>query len=214
MKRLRICFAALTASLACVSQASAQTIVIPHENITDLRGVLNVFEMFQQACLTQPVTRDLPERIVPEGYSIASFAMHLWGEEDASLGDTTAILTRTGTEQGDWDAGAPYVTLNWPTDTAPYGRCSVAWKRAWDYDDGHDDVAMGVAGVLDAQVSYRLSAILRSVPADSFVPRGPYSGVSEWVTWCWDGNFCGFNLRYSLHPEDGFDIAISRTAVR
>jgi hypothetical protein len=47
-------------------QAVAQTITFPQENVSDLRGLLNVFHAFRRACLEQPVDRDLPARLVPE----------------------------------------------------------------------------------------------------------------------------------------------------
>lgn len=196
-------------------QAVAQTIVFPHENVSDLRGLLNVFHTFKRACLEQPVDRELPARLAPEGYQVVTFETHLWGEETGTPKGDSAILSKTGSEQGDWDGGYPFVDFSMPSDEEPHGRCTVKWKRAWDYDEGQAGIALGLFGVLDAQVSFNLAAVLRSRPDDSLIWKRPsYLGVSDWFTWCWDGNFCSFKMLYTFDSATGIDISISREAVQ
>ena len=194
--------------------AVAQTITFPNENVSDLRGLLNVFHTFKQACLKQPANRDLPVKLVPEGYQVVTLKAHLMGTESGAPAGNTAILSKTGSEQGDWDGGHLFVEFSMPSEEEPDGRCSVKWKRGWDYEDGRAGVALGMFGVLDAQVSYHLVAVLKSRPDDSFFwKRRNYGGVSDWVTRCWDGKLCNFKVLYMIDPETGIDISISRETV-
>ncbi len=195
--------------------AVAQSIVFPHENVSDTRGLLNVLHTFRRACLEQPVDRDLPARLAPEGYRVVSLETHLWGTRTGALTGDSAILSKTGLEQDDREGGYPFVTFSMPTPAGPDGRCAVAWTRAWDFAEGLQGLALGLFGVLDAQVSFNLGAVLRSAPESRFIAdRKIFDGVSDWFTWCWDGNFCSFKLRYSFDPGTGIDISISRVAVQ
>ena len=96
--------------------AAAQNIEFPHENISDLRGLLNVFHSFRQACLDQPTSRDLPAKLAPEGYRVFSRADHLWGEDKGGSTEKAAILSKTGSEQKDWDGGHLFIEFLMPTD--------------------------------------------------------------------------------------------------
>lgn len=195
--------------------AVAQTISFPNKNVSDLRGLLNVFHTFKQACLNQPTNRHLPAKLAPEGYQIVTLRDHLMGTETGALAGNTAILSKTGSEQGDWDGGHLFIDFSMPSEEEPAGRCSVKWKRAWDYEDGRARIALGMAGVFDAQVSYHLKAVLNSRPDDSFIwKRRTYGGVSNWVARCWDKNLCNFNVLYILDPDTGIDISISREMVQ
>lgn len=197
------------------AQAEPQTVEFPYENVSDLRGVLNVFHMFRRACLEQPANPDLPGMIVPEGYQILTREDHLWGTKRGASAGKTAILSKTGSEQGDWDGGYPFVDFLMPTNENPEGHCAVYWKRAWDYEQGRARLALGLFGVFDAQVSYHLAAVLNSRPDDSFIwKRSTYGGVSDWFTRCWDGKLCNFKVLYEIDPETGIDISISRGSVR
>ncbi|MEM5470704.1 hypothetical protein WNZ14_03110 [Hoeflea sp. AS60] len=197
------------------AQSEPQTLQFPYENVSDLRGVLNVFHLFRQACLNQPVTRDLPEMLVPEGYRILTREDHLWGTARGATEGKTAILSKTGSEQGDWDGGHAFVDFLMPTDQDPDGQCTVYWKRAWDYEQGRARLALGLFGVFDAQVSYRLAAVLASPPDDSLIWKRPsYVGVSDWFTRCWDGKLCNFKVLYNIDPKTGIDMSISRGSVR
>jgi hypothetical protein len=124
------------------------------------------------------------------------------------------ILSKTGREQDDWDGGHPFVTFSMPSQENADGLCSVAWKRAWDYADDRERLALGMFGIFDAQVSYYLKATLNSKPDDMFFPdRTDYAGTSDWYTWCWDRNLCAFRIIYNFDPGTGIDISISRQAM-
>lgn len=210
------CFAFFVVALfAQPPQAAAQSIIFPHENISDLRGLLNVFHTFRQACLTQATTSVLPAKIAPEGYRIVAPADHLWGDDTGASTEKAAVLSKTGSEQGDWDGGHMFLSFAVPSDRNPGGRCSVNWKRAWDYEEGQARIALGLFGVFDAQVSFHLEAILNSRPDDAFIwKRSTYSGVSDWYTFCWNGKLCTFKVLYEFNPDEGIDISISREAVQ
>ena len=193
---------------------SAQPIVFPHENVSDARGLLNIFHVFRKACLDQPTDPELPGKVSPEGYQIVTFQAHMGFEDTGDL-TRSATLSKTGLEQGDWDGGHPIVVFTMPTGDDPDGRCTVSWRRAWDYEEGKARIALGMFGALDAQVSYHLQAFLNTPPPDSFLWKQPvYSGVNEWVTWCWQDRLCKFDLRYSFDPDFGVDISITRQSVQ
>jgi hypothetical protein len=200
-----------------VPSVKAQAINFPHENVSDLRGILNLFHAFRRACLEQPTDRDLPYKIAPEGYQIVSRMTHLWGEksnDDPDDSGENAIISRTGSEQEDWDGGHLFIDFLMPTDEKPDGHCSVKWKRAWDYKEDQARIALGMFGVFDAQISYHLKAVLKSRPDDSFIwKRRSYGGVSDWVTRCWDAYFCNFKVLYDINPKRGIDISITREVI-
>lgn len=187
--------------------------LFPHENISDLRGLVNVFKAFEIACLNQPVTRDLPERLVPEGYRIVRLGAYMFGEGVTDRSDT-AILSRTGDEQSDRDGGFPAIRFSMPSQTMPDGDCSVAWKRAWDYPEPRDRLMLDMVARLEARVSYRLAAILVSRP-DTFhvVPQQRHASVSHWVTRCWERKPCAFSVNFFIDREDGIDITVDRGEV-
>ena len=58
----------IDAAPAAAQAQDPDRIIFPFENGSDLRGLLNVFHAFRLACLRQPLTRDLPARLVPGGY--------------------------------------------------------------------------------------------------------------------------------------------------
>ncbi|WP_218275429.1 hypothetical protein, partial [Pseudomonas sp. GW460-C3] len=70
-----LCFCCMTT----VQAAQPEHIVFPYENAADLRGFINLLTAFRAACLAQPVTRDLPANLVPEGYQVVTRAVHWWG---------------------------------------------------------------------------------------------------------------------------------------
>ena len=196
------------------ARAQAQTITFAHQNVSDLRGILNLFAMFEQACLQQPFSSDLPSRLVPEDYRVVSRMDHLWGAEGGALTGKSAILSKTGSEQADQEGGHPFVDFSAPSATRPDGFCAVKWKRAWDYEKGRARLALGLYGVLDAQISYHLEAVLKSRPDDSLIwKRRTYGGVSDWSTNCWDGNRCGFKVLYEFDPDTGIELSIHRETV-
>lgn len=187
-------------------------IVFRHENVSDLRGLLNVFDAFRVACLAQPVSRDLPERLMPQNYKNVTPSFHLWGEEIGKPIDG-AILSKTGTEEGDFADGTPFIDFRMPSESSPDGACRVVWQREWDYPQEQvDDVMFGTAATFDAQVSFRLKAILVSPPDGVFVRSRQYGMVSNWITRCWGGNFCGFEVLGMLGKDD-IHITITRRDV-
>lgn len=195
--------------------AAAQSIVFPHENISDLRGLLNVFHTFRQACLTQTISSELPAKIAPEGYRVFAHEEHLWGDHTGAKTDKTAVLSKTGSEQGDWDGGHIIVEYFMPSDKNPDGRCTVKWKRGWDYEERQAHIALGLYGVLDAQISFHLEAVLNSRPDDQLIwKQKSYAGVSDWYTFCLDDTLCKFKVIYDFDPDTGIDISISRGAVQ
>jgi len=187
-----------------------QRIVFPHENVSDLRGILNVFTAFRQACLEQPVTPDLAEKLAPEGYRVVTSSFHLWGTKDGDR-SRTLVLSKTGDEERDFAGGYPIVTLSMPTDNRPDGDCKVYWRRAWDYgDDGAKTVVLHTGVMFNSWVSYYLKAILISRPDDGFVKAKRYGMVSDWLTPCMDGDTCHFGVIALADPEKGLDLTISR----
>lgn len=184
-----------------------------HENVSDLRGLRNALEAFAIACLDQPVTRDLPARLLPPDYRIVGLGEHLLGPGTPDRSDS-AILSRTGSEEEDWAGGHPYVAFTMPSQARPHGGCRVAWKRAWDYPEPLDGLMLDMAVRLEARISYRLAAILRSPPEHMPVtPSNSYATVSDWAAACWDGNVCGFSVLLFVSREDGIEIRLEREAV-
>lgn len=199
--------------LTCIGPSSAQSIVFKHENSSDLRGLLNVFNAFQRSCLNQPVTHDLPAKLLPVGHQIVSREMHIEFDEHARS-NRAAIISKTGFEQSDWDEGHLYVDFLMPTDRSPYGECTVFWKREWDYkEDAQKRVALGMHGAIDAQISFYLQAVLTTRPADTFIANGVFAGSSDWDAKCWNGKICRFRIIYSLVPQRGIDLSIARISV-
>lgn len=198
--------------LCCMAMAQAapsERIVLPYENAADLRGLLNVLTAFRLACLAQPVTRDLPAQVVPEGYRVVTRAVHLWGKEDGSLPDT-AILSRTGREDSDIAGGYPIIDFMLPTAKLPGGTCSVRWKRLWvqDYVDGARRLSLDMAASLPARVSFYLDATLISKPNEIFSIADRYSDLTTWRTECNETKQCHFEVNASFDQE-GVDVTIT-----
>lgn len=207
------CTVPIVATLSCNPPTAAQNIVFPYENVSDLRGLLNVFHGFQKSCLNQAVSNDLAETLQPEGYQIVSREKHIEFDEHANS-KRAAILSKTGLEQSDWDEGHPYIDFLMPTDASPDGECTIYWKRGWDYEEGQARIAFGMYGALDAQISYYLQAVLTTRPADAFIAKGAFAGSSDWYAKCWDGKICDFRIIYDFNPKRGIDISIARIGVR
>src|SRR5262245_51908185 len=74
--------------VAQTSPPDSDRIVFQFEHSADLRGVLNVFQAFQLACLRQPLTRALPIRLVPSGYQVVTRDVHWWGKDQGAFPDT------------------------------------------------------------------------------------------------------------------------------
>lgn len=208
---LRLSCIALAWPLLSASSAPQvpQPVTFPHKNYSDLRGILNVFAAFRQACLAQPVTPDLPEQLLPEGYRIVSPGFHLLGMETGTA-QKAVILSKTGEEESDFAGGYPYIELGFPTHAAPGGECRVVWQRAWDYPDGVKDIMVDTAILMDGWLSFYLKAIRVSRPEDGFAVADQYGLVSDWSTQCWDGNWCDIDVLVQLNIEDGIHIAIRR----
>lgn len=212
-RRLRVCTLSALITAINIFPIAAQNIVYPYENVSDLRGLLNVFHGFQKSCLNQAVSNDLAETLKPEGYQIVSREKHIEFDEHANS-KRAAILSMTGLEQADWDEGHPYIDFLMPTDASPNGECTIYWKRGWDYAEGQERVAFGMYGALDAQISYYLQAVLTTRPADAFIAKGAFAGSSDWYAKCWDGKICDFRIIYDFNPKRGIDISIARIGVR
>jgi hypothetical protein len=204
--------------LCCMTTVQAtpyERIVFPYENAADLRGFVNVLTAFRAACLAQPVTRDLPVHLVPEGYLVVTRAVHLWGKEDGSFPDT-AILSKTGREDSDLAGGYPIIDFMLPTAKLPDGTCSVRWKRLWaqDYVDGARRLSLDMAASLSARVSFYLDATLISKPNESFSVADRYSDLTTWRTECNKTKLCRFEVNASF-DHGGVDVMItSRGEVR
>jgi hypothetical protein len=190
--------------LGCTTTARAQPdhIVFPYKNAADLRGFINLLTAFRAACLAQPVTPDLPARLVPEGYLVVTRAVHWWGKDDASFQDT-AILSKTGREDSDLAGGYPIVDFTFPTARIPGGACSVSWRRLWsqDYPDGAERLALDMAASLPARVSYYLNATLVSKPNDIFVVTDRYSDLTIWRADCNQAKRCDFEVNASFDQQ-------------
>ena len=194
---------------AAQSASHAEPITFPHENASDLRGVLNVFAAFKRACLDQPVTQDLPDTLLPEGYRVVSSTFHLFGEEQGRR-SARSILSRTGTEEGDFAEGHPIIDLNPPRDGSSDGSCRVVWNRAWDYPEPLDDIIFDLAAVLDAWISYELRAFRVSRPESAFAVSRSYHFLSEWAAPCWKEEPCRFTVLAGLNAKEGILLTISR----
>ena len=197
--------------------AQAEPLKFPYKNQSDLRGVLNAFHAFKHACLDRATQEDLPTSIRPEGYRIVTFNQHMGFEEGEWKEGTPwkiLALSRTGTEEGDWSEGEVIIHLSAPREGREAGGCRVDWHRGWDYAEGVENLALGLYGVMDAQISYRMEAFRNSPPEDAFLPDPDFSGVSEWYTWCWDGRPCTFTARYRFDPKRGVEVTLEREKVR
>lgn len=201
--------------MTTVQATASERIVFPYENAADLRGLVNALTAFRAACLAQPVTRDLPAHLVPEGYLVVTRAVHWWGKEDGSFPDT-AILSKTGREDSDLAGGYPIIAYMPPTAKLPDGTCSVRWKRLWvqDYADGARRLSLDMAASLSARVSFYLNATLISKPNEIFSIADRYSDLTKWRTECNKTKLCGFEVNASFDQE-GVDVMItSRGEVR
>jgi hypothetical protein len=188
-------------------------VVFPHDNKSDLRGVLNVFQTFRTACLSQPVAEGLANRLLPEGYRIVSGAFHMWGSEEGAV-PGAMVLSKTGSEESDHAGGFPIIHLKLPTGDAPDGQCRVEWQRDWDYDKGIEKLATGMAAMLDSWTSYYLEAILDTKPDSSFLPAQSYGSYTDWRTPCWDASVCRFKMLTSLDQSRGMKITLTRLRER
>ena len=206
--------------LSCVALASVvlsgqappsepQRLSFPFKNKSDFRGIYNVFSSFRRACLDQPVTRDLPASLVPDGFKIVTPGFHLFGEDNGGV-KNVAILSKTGLEEDDFAGGHPIVRFTMPADNQSNGHCSIDWNRSWDYAVEHVPKIMDdTAARLDAHISFRLKAFLTSKPSPSFQRSKRYSLYSEWATPCWGENICSFSLMTQLDPKRGIYIILS-----
>ncbi|WP_280706370.1 hypothetical protein [Bradyrhizobium sp. BR13661] len=195
--------------MTTVQAAQPEHIVFPYENAADLRGFINLLTAFRAACLAQPVTRDLPANLVPEGYQVVTRAVHWWGKEDASFQDT-AILSKTGREDSDLAGGYPIIDFTLPSAKMPDGACSVSWKRKWsqDYADGAPRLSLDMAASLPARVSFYLNATLISKPSDIFAAADRYTDLTTWRTDCNQTRRCDFEVNASFDQE-GIDVAMT-----
>jgi hypothetical protein len=194
--------------------APPERIVFPYQNAADLRGFVNVLTAFRTACLAQPVRRDLPARLVPEGYLVVTRAVHLWGREDGSFPDT-AILSKTGREDDDLAGGYPIIDYMLPTARVPDGACSVRWKRLWvqDFPEGAGRLPLDMAASFAARISFYLEATLLSRPNNIFSIADRYSDLTTWRTECNETKLCRFDVIASFDQE-GIDLTmISRGEV-
>ena len=211
---LRVSCIALIWSLVS-GQTSLTTpgrIVFPFENAADLRGFLNVLQAFRLACLSRPLTRDLPARLVPVGYQVVTRDAHWWGKDEGAYPDT-AILSKTGREDSDMAGGYPIIDLMLPTDKVPNGGCSIRWKRSWDQAEAARRLALDLTASLPARVSFHLHAVLVSQPDQIFELADRYSTFSTWLTPCLETRECSFQVNASFDAE-GIDMAISLGEIR
>lgn len=196
--------------LTVSSQASPPTpdrIVFPFENASDLRGFLDVLQTFRLACLSQPLTRDLPARLVPDGYRVVTRDIHWWGEDKGAYPDT-AILSKTGREDTDLAGGYPIIDLMLPTVKLPNGACSVRWKRSWEQAEVGRPMVLDLPASLPARVSFYLQAVLLSQPDDMFSLADRYSTLTTWRAPCLKTKECSFHVNAQFDAK-GIDMTIS-----
>jgi hypothetical protein len=201
--------APLGAQTAPAPTSEPGRIVFRFEHSADLRGLINVLQAFRSACL-QPLTRDLPARLVPEGYQVVTRDVHWWGKDEGQFPDT-AILSRTGREDDDLAGGYPIIDLMLPNDKIPNGACSVHWKRAFAPGAGQR-LSLDLAASLAAHVSFHLGAVLVSRPDDVFAPADRYPSLTTWKTPCRNAA-CLFQVN-AVFDTQGIDITISHDGGR
>lgn len=206
---LRLSCLAFALPLLSAQSALAEPIAFTHKNWSDLRGILNVFDTFKHACLAQPVTRELPKQLLPDGYQIVSAGLHGLGFETGGE-PKSVVLSRTGDELKDFEQGEPYIELGYPTDTAPNGECRVAWKRAWDYPEGVQEIMTATAVIFEPWLSFHLKAVRVSRPDDSFVENDWYGHVGEWAAPCLDSTWCRVSLLLELRLDEGIYLDMKR----
>src|SRR5262249_32818553 len=160
----------------------------------------NVFQAFQLACLRQPLTRDLPARLVPDGYQVVTRDVHWWGKDEGQFPDT-AILSRTGREDSDIAGGDPNIAFIAATGRLPNGRCSVAWKRSWEPANAAERMSLDLAASLPARASFHLRSVLISQPDQMFVLADRYVSLTTWRTPCWNANECTFQVNAAFDSE-------------
>jgi hypothetical protein len=200
--------------LCCMTTAQAtppERIVFPYGNAADRLGFFSVLAAFRAACLAQPVTRDLPARLVPEGYQVVSRAVHWWGTEEPLL-PKAAILSKTGREDSDIAGGYPIIDFMLPTAENPDGSCEVRWKRRWDqdYPDGDPDgvLRLDMAASLPARVSWYLNATLIDGSVAGFYKADSYFLFNLWRTECTKATLCRFEVIANF-DEDGIDVRLT-----
>lgn len=192
---------------AQTASAESDRIVFRFEHSADLRGVLNVFEAFQRACLRQPLTRDLPARLVPAGYRIVTRDVHWWGKDEGKF-PGTAILSRTGREDDDIAGGYPVIDLALPSEKLPNRMCSVAWKRAWEPASAGARMSLDLGASLAAHVSFHLRAVLVSRPDDIFALSDRYGSLTTWTSPCRTGDTCTFQVN-AVFDAKGIDMTLT-----
>jgi hypothetical protein len=196
-----------TVARAQTSPADADRIVFRHELKGDWRGVLNVFHAFQLACLRQPLTPDLPARLVPEGYQVVRRDAYWFGKDEGQF-PHTAILSRTGDSDRDLAGGYPVIDLTLPNEKAPDGMCSVEWKHPWDFPDAWERMSLDLAALLPSHLSSYFRAVLVTQPEWVFRRADRYFHVATWKTSCRNDKECTFQVRATFDSK-GIDLAIS-----
>lgn len=192
------------------SIAEPERITFAYKNWSDLRGILNVLETFHSACLTEPVTQELPAQLLPEGYQVVSSGLHALGlETGPEL--KSVVLSKTGDETMDFAEGEPFIELTFASEGMPSGKCRVAWSRAWDYSEGVNEIMTSTAVLFDAWLSYTLKAVRVSRPQDGFKPSERHSLVSEWAVPCFSGNWCRVAALLELQQDEGIRLSVNRS---
>ena len=185
-------------------------ITFPYKNYSDLRGLLNAFLTFRRACLDQPVSEGLPQRLLPEGYGIVPFTEHLFGTKQEDPPKGHVVLSKTGSEEQDFAGGHLIVHLSLPDGASPGGECRVVWNRAWDYPDPVDDIVLAMGVQFNVWVSYYLRATRISRPEHSFTLAKRYGMLGDWAAPCWQAEPCAFKTLGWIDPERGIELIITR----
>lgn len=198
--------------LCCTTMVQAgqpERIVFQLKNAADARGFVNVLWAFRTACLAQPITRDLPAQLVPEGYQVVTPAVHMFGKEDGSF-PNSAILSKTGREDSDIAGGYPMIEMSPPTGSRQDSYCVVTWRRLWsqDYPDGARRLSLDMAASLPARVSYYLGAALLTQPDNVFSVSDQYGYQTTWAARCHQTKLCTFELEAHFDQE-GLGVTIS-----
>lgn len=174
-----------------------------------LAGVLNTATAFRDACLRQDWSEDLPERLVPEGYRVVSRDIYWWGKDEGAL-PRAAILSRTGSEDGDKAGGFPTVDMMPKTDKMPRGSCTATWNGGWPGGAAatRRTEAVDLAAMTPLQVAYVLQATPAEQPADAVRIEDRQAGRLNLASDCFSGR-CGIRTAWEFGPET-FSLTLER----
>ena len=184
-------------------------IVFPYPGGPGMAGVLNTALAFRDACLRQDWSEDLPKRLVPDGYRVVSRDMYWWGKDEGAL-PRAAILSRTGSEDGDKAGGFPTVDMMPKTDEMPKGSCTVTWNGGWAGVDPatRQTAIVNLAAGTPLQIAYVLQAAPAERPTEAVRIEDRQTGQLNFAANCFSGR-CGIRTGWVFGP-DAFSLTLER----